>query len=102
GGCGFCTVFKRWMERLDWRDRFDWTDLHQADYTALPVSEEECTAAMQVIDDGMVYPGFYGTRRILRSIPLLVPVAVFMYLPGVPVVGRRVYRWVADHRHCTV
>lgn len=102
GGCGFCTVFKRWMERLDWLDRFDWTDLHNADYSQLPVTEEDCVEAMQVIDGGTVYSGFYATRRILRSTPLLLPVAVLMYVPGVPFLGRRVYRWVAAQRHCSV
>jgi len=102
GGCGFCTVFKRWMERLDWLDRFDWVDLHDADYSQLPVAEEECVEAMQVVDHGTVYSGYDATRHILRSIPLLVPVAVVMHLPGVPFIGRRVYHWVATQRHCSV
>ncbi|MDY6768944.1 MAG: DUF393 domain-containing protein [Candidatus Nanohaloarchaea archaeon] len=102
GGCGFCNDFRRFVQALDWLDRFDWTDLHDADYSDLPVTEEECVAAMQVIDDGTVHSGFYATRRILRSIPLLLPLALLMYVPGVPLLGRRGYRWVAGHRHCTV
>ncbi|MDY6769356.1 MAG: DUF393 domain-containing protein [Candidatus Nanohaloarchaea archaeon] len=102
GGCGFCTDFKRVMAALDWLGRFDWVDLHEADYAELPVSEEDCIAAMQVIDGGEVYAGFYAVRRILRSIPLLFPLYVFFLVPGVPILGERVYAWVARHRHCQV
>lgn len=102
GKCGFCTTFKQWMEWLDWFDRFGWIDLHEADYSALPVTEEEAVAAMQVICGDHVYSGFYATRRILRSIPLLLPLALLMYIPGVPFLGRRVYRWVARQRHCAL
>lgn len=102
GGCGFCTDFKRTIEALDWFSAFAWTNLHEADYGELPVTEEECAEAMQVIDRGAVYSGFYATRRILLSVPLLFPLALFLYVPGVPFLGRRVYRWVASQRHCTI
>ncbi len=102
GGCGFCTTFKHMMERLDWLDRFEWIDLHDADYAELPVTEAECVEAMQLIDGDTVYSGFYATRRILLAIPLMSIFGLSMYLPGAPFIGRRVYRWVADQRHCTV
>lgn len=102
GMCGFCRRFRWLVAVLDWFDRFTWIDLHEADYDTLPVSEEECMQAMQVVDDDRIYAGFYATRRIFRSLPLMFPLFLLFHVPGVPWLGERVYRWVAAHRHCQI
>lgn len=50
-------------------------------------------------DSDTAYEGFDGFRRIAWAIPLLWPVLFFLYLPGVPLVGRMVYGWVAANRY---
>jgi len=42
--------------------------------------------------------GFDAYRAIAWSIPLLIPLAPLLYLPGVPAIGRRVYAAVARRR----
>lgn len=42
--------------------------------------------------------GYEAFRYITRQIPTLWPVSVFMFLPGVSMVGRRVYAWVSKNR----
>ena len=37
-------------------------------------------------------------RQDLNRVPLLLPLMIMMYIPGVPALGERAYRWVTEHR----
>ncbi len=102
GGCGVCRQFMGLVDALDRNGRLHWVDLHDADYDALPVTEADCVAALQVVDGAGVFSGFGAVRRLCRHVPLLWWLYPVLHVPGVPWVGRRVYRWVAAHRHCRV
>jgi hypothetical protein len=45
--------------------------------------------------------GFDAYRSIAWVLPIAWPVLPLLYLPGVPVLGRRIYRFVAFHRSTT-
>ena len=49
-------------------------------------------------DGGRVYAGFEAFRYIAWRLPLLWPLAPWLYLPGVPTLGQRLYLWVARNR----
>lgn len=102
GRCGICRRFQRVVDRADRANRIDWQNMHDTDYADLPVDQEDCVQAMQVIDDGTVYPGYDGVRRICRIIPILRPLYIVFSLPGIHYIGHRVYRYVAAHRHCAI
>jgi predicted DCC family thiol-disulfide oxidoreductase YuxK len=44
------------------------------------------------------YAGFRAFRWIAWRLPLTMLVAPLLYVPGVPWLGNKVYRWVAKHR----
>ena len=55
-------------------------------------------AAYTVSPDGVVSEGFYAIRALLKAIPALAPLGLFMSIPGVSLIGRPVYRLVANNR----
>jgi acetyl esterase len=98
--CAFCRTAARWLQRHDrWtRLRFEpiadvvETRGHQFGRAALD-------AEMHVVDGGgRVYRGFRAWRRIVRDVPILMPLLPLLWLPGASLVGDRVYHWVAAHR----
>ena len=56
--------------------------------------------AMLFIDgQGRVWEGFEAVRRMLPHLPWGRPLALLLYLPGVPWVAMRLYEWVAKNRY---
>ncbi len=43
--------------------------------------------------------GFKAVRWILWRLPLTLPLAPLMYIPGVPWLGHKAYLWVAKNRY---
>lgn len=106
GGCGFCSRTVAWLARLDWRGRLRFVDFN-AEWDRLNSSypmldRDACVNAMHVISPrGRITAGFDAFRTIAWLVPLLWPIAPLMYVPGVPPVGRSVYRFIARHRSTT-
>jgi hypothetical protein len=74
-------------------DLTDYNRRSKLDITRTDLEEE-----MYVIYKGKPYHGFYGYRRIALALPLLWPLAPWLYLPGIFWFGARVYGYVARNR----
>ncbi|MEX0878117.1 MAG: DCC1-like thiol-disulfide oxidoreductase family protein [Thermoanaerobaculia bacterium] len=91
------------LRRLDIRKRIafrdalrDWPRI-QREFPAL--TQEQCLESMHVATPrGRIHSGFDAYRALAWALPLAWPVAPFLYVPGVPWVGRRVYAAVAARR----
>lgn len=106
GGCGLCSRTMAVLVRLDWLGRLRFVDIvRNWDHldTMFPnVSRDACVDEMHVVSvEGRVTAGFDGFRTIARHVPLLMPFAPLLSVPGVPAVGRHVYSYVAAHRSTT-
>jgi predicted DCC family thiol-disulfide oxidoreductase YuxK len=99
--CAFCRACARWLQRLDWRRRLDLPgicgDFQLADGRRLPQSALEERLHV-VTPRGRVLTGFFACRRLAPAIPILWPLAPLLYVPGVSILGVRVYDIVARHR----
>jgi predicted DCC family thiol-disulfide oxidoreductase YuxK len=102
GLCLFCIRSLKVVRALDLRRRLE---LHDANARADVLSrfpqlaDADLDDAMYVVDGrGRVYRGFYAFRRIARAVPPLWPLLPLAYVPGVPVLGERVYASVARNR----
>ena len=102
GQCGFCLES---VKRLRVLDLFGWVDplnMHtQPDLTALhpALTPERCRSEMVLVEpNGRLSGGFDAFARLTRCLPLLWPLAPLVVVPGMPWLGRRVYRWIATHR----
>lgn len=89
GNCGFCRHSAGWLKALDWRDVVRIVPVEEPDMKEMRVTRTS---------DGVTRGGFDGFRLVARGVPLLLPVWPLLYVPGVPSVGRVVYRWVARNR----
>ena len=66
-------------------DNLSWRDLDRAAYLDT--------------GKGHLHEGFYAFRELTLKLPLLWPLALIFWLPGIQVPGRAVYRWVAANRY---
>jgi predicted DCC family thiol-disulfide oxidoreductase YuxK len=103
GKCVLCNQSRRMVRLLDWGKRIEFADLHQADTRArFPhVDYALAMGAMHLLapDGQTLYDGFPAVRRMLRELPLGLPVWALLHLPGMNWLGPRVYAWVAEHRY---
>jgi hypothetical protein len=86
------------MQRAEIRDALgEWPALASR-FPAL--TQAQCLESMRVVrEDGKTYEGFEGYRALAWAIPLWWPLLPFLYLPGVPTIGRAIYGRVAIGRH---
>jgi predicted DCC family thiol-disulfide oxidoreductase YuxK len=100
--CSLCTFQSRLITWLDWFNtvsllpiadpraaevapRLTRTDLHEAIH---------CVAC-----DGRIHRGARCLRFIGMRMPLALPFALLMWLPGVIYVAEIIYRWISRNRH---
>src|SRR5207249_4729859 len=103
GKCLLCQKSVRLLQRLDWLGRLhfaDGRDPANLPPTPEPIAPQRLLEEMHAItpDGRRVFHGFAAFRRIARLLPPLWPIMPFLYLPGVPWLGQRVYLWVAKNR----
>lgn len=63
------------------------------------LTKEECLKAMHLVrSDGRVEVGYDAVMTLLAWMPLSKLFALVRFVPGISIVGRRVYNWVASSR----
>lgn len=103
GQCPLCQRSVQILKRLDWLHRLDYGDARdESNVPALspPLQPSRLMEEMHLVapDGRSVYHGFRAFRWMAWRLPLLWPIAPFLYLPGMPALGQRVYRWIARNR----
>lgn len=99
GECGFCTVSAGFIVRRI-RPRAFVVPWQRLDLAPLGLSPAQCTEAVQWVgDDDSVLSGNLAIMAMLRTAPGAWPLVGWAGdLPGVAVLARVVYQWIADHR----
>jgi predicted DCC family thiol-disulfide oxidoreductase YuxK len=92
GQCPLCIKSAENVKRFDWLHALTVQDARDLD--ALPQQMHLITP-----DKKHVCRGFGAFRWIAWRLPLLWPLAPFLYLPGVPVLGEKAYLWIARNRY---
>ena len=109
GDCGFCVRVVNVLRAIDFRGVLIWKNARLSSvaksFSDLDVARAERELLVwspQGGWNGGWYGGWYGGydafRVIARELLLLRCVWPFLYIPGVPWLGRRAYAWVAEHR----
>jgi predicted DCC family thiol-disulfide oxidoreductase YuxK len=103
GQCAFCRRSVGLLRRLDWFGRLRYQDARDTGH--LPASDEpldphRLLEQMHVLVPGghRAYSGFRALRYLAWRLPALWAFAPWMYLPGIPALGQRIYLWVAKNR----
>lgn len=103
GHCVICTSSRRFVRALDWFNRVEFLDLHDTDVVHARYPQLDFAALMgemHVVEPGHApRAGYAAIRRMLRELPLGLPLWVILLLPGMNWLGNRVYRFVARHRY---
>jgi len=104
GQCPLCQKSIAILKRLDWRRRLSYHDARDVAHlpaTPLALDPAVLLDEMHVLtpDRQHAYRGFRAFRWIAGRLPLLWALWPMLFLPGVPWLGNRVYRWVARNRY---
>ena len=102
GRCGLCQRSMRSLAARDARKVFRFVDLHSVDVTTMhpSLTREACLDALHVVTPrGRVLQGFFAFRHVWARSPWTAWLVPALYVPGVPLIGRTVYRWVARRRY---
>jgi predicted DCC family thiol-disulfide oxidoreductase YuxK len=103
GECPLCQRSVAILKRLDWLGRLRFQDARDREHlpaSEVPLDPERLLVEMHLLtpDRKRVYAGFAAFRWIAGRLPLLSAIVPLLYLPGVPWLGQKVYRWVARNR----
>ena len=106
GRCGLCTRTMHFLRRLDWLHALETIDYHddgERNRVAPELPFEQLNRALHIkLPDGSTRTGFSAFRRLAWRIPLLLPLAPFLYLPGAKIIGDKVYEEISARRKkCT-
>jgi len=100
--CPMCTFQSRTLSWLDWFNRVEMISLKdpRTQEIALDITREDLLEAIHcVTPDGEIHWGARAIRFLGMRIPLLIPVGLFLWLPGVIWIAEKGYAFVSRNRH---
>ena len=100
--CPLCTFQMRVLTWLDWCNCLALVPLSspRAQSAAQSLGAEELRAAIHCITrEGRIHRGARCIRFVGMRLPALVPVGLFLWIPGVIQIAEIIYRWVSRNRH---
>lgn len=102
GRCGLCNTMIILLRSLDWLQRLQFENYHDSvvrEKYAKGISMKDLDEMMHVRSSrDTMKKGFFGFRLLTKQLPLLWTLVPILYVPGVPMIGEKVYGWVAKHR----
>jgi len=106
GDCSFCRRSVDLLRRWDREHRITLVPFQdQARVAAFGIPLPALAAAMHLVlpaPDGRVFAGADAVPELLRLLPGKRWLAAGFDIPGVRPLARRLYAWIARHRHCLV
>ena len=102
GDCPMCVFQMKMLSWLDWFGVLALVPLSdaRAQEIAPQLTREDLLEAIHcVTPQGRIYRGARALRFVGMRLPLLIPVALFLWIPGVILVAEIVYQWVSRNRH---
>ena len=100
-GCPMCTFQMKVLSWLDWFHALALVPLSdpRAQEIAPQLTREDLLEAIHcVTPQRRIYRGARAIRFAGMRLPLLVPVALFLWLPGVIWLAEIIYNWVSRNR----
>jgi predicted DCC family thiol-disulfide oxidoreductase YuxK len=100
--CPLCAFQMRLLTWLDWFNTVSLLPIShpRAVEVAPRLTREELLEAIHcVTPDGRIYRGARCIRFVGMRLPLMIPLALFLWIPGVIWIAERVYQWISRNRH---
>jgi predicted DCC family thiol-disulfide oxidoreductase YuxK len=102
GECPFCRAQVRLLERLDWLHLFRClprSDPRVGELAPSLALDQLPEAICCVPEGGGIYCGARCIRYLALRVPVLLPLGMVLWIPGIIRVADRVYGWIARNRH---
>jgi predicted DCC family thiol-disulfide oxidoreductase YuxK len=102
GECSLCTFQMKVLTWLDWCHAVTLLPIAnpRAAEVAPKLTREELMEAIHcVAKDGRIYRGARCIRFVGMRMPLLIPLALILWIPGVIWVAEKIYMWISRNRH---
>lgn len=99
--CPLCTFQMRLLTWLDWFGTVALVPVSspKAAVIAPTLTGESLLEAIHcVTPDGRIYRGAQCIRHLALRMPLLFPLGLFLWIPGVIWIAERIYMWVSRNR----
>jgi len=100
--CPLCLSQTRMLRRLDWFHVFRFQGISDSRSMELVpnLKREDLLAAIHcVTKDGKIFRAARCFRFLAMRIPLLIPLALLLWIPGMIWVAEKIYTRVANNRH---
>lgn len=100
--CPLCTFQMKVLTWLDWFNVVRLLPLShpESGQIAPRLTREDLLEAIHcVTPSGTIYRGARCIRFVGLRMPLLVPLALFLWIPGVIWIAEKIYAWVSRNRH---
>ena len=100
--CAFCISQTRLLRRLDWFGAFRFQGISDPRSVELVpnVKHEDLEAAIHcVTKEGKVFRAARCFRFLAMRIPLLIPLALLFWIPGMIWIAEKIYTRIARNRH---
>jgi predicted DCC family thiol-disulfide oxidoreductase YuxK len=103
GDCPLCQRSVAILKKLDWFKKIHYQNARLTDelpQTDPPLRPQQLLEEMHLVPrrGHPIYRGFGAFRWMAWRLPALWPLAPILYIPGIPWLGRRAYRWIARNR----
>ena len=99
--CPLCTFQMRLLTWLDWFNKVELIPINdpRSETIAPHLTREELREAIHCITpEGKIYRGARCIRFLGMRMPLLVPMALFLWIPGVIWFAEKFYMWISRNR----
>lgn len=99
--CPMCTFQMRTLTWLDWFGKVSFLPINdpRAAEIAPDVGQEDLMEAIHCLTtEGKMHRGARAIRFLSLRMPLLLPVALFLWFPGVIWVAEKIYAWISRNR----
>jgi predicted DCC family thiol-disulfide oxidoreductase YuxK len=104
GECPLCLKSVDLLKHFDWFKNLEYINVREANKVPVrqpPLDPKRLLEEMHLItpDRKHVYHGYAAFRWMAWRLPLFCWLAPLMYVPGISVLGQRIYLWVARNRY---
>ena len=99
--CPLCTFQMKMLSWMDWTNALALLPLSdpKAAQIAPQLTREDLLEAIHcVTPEGRIYRGARALRFVGMRLPLIVPLALFLWIPGVIRIAEIVYQWISRNR----
>jgi len=97
--CLFCINAKKDIDMLDKSKKLEWVGIDKFKYKKYKLKKEDLLEEMYLIDNKQVYKGYYAWKQIAKKIPLMYPLYLISFIPGVDFIGNKIYKIISKHRY---